>query len=74
MKIIDLLNMDAAAATDWLQENKDKIVLAPRKLNPEIRKAFHHSMEDYEEGIGQINGCPDDQWKAMVSVMEAPGE
>ncbi len=74
MKIIDLLNMDAAAATDWLQENKDKIVLAPRELNPEIRQAFHESKEDFDEGINEIKGSPDDQWDAMVSAIEAPGE
>lgn len=70
MKIADLLQMQMGDAIDWLEKYQHDIVLAPRELTTEIRIAFHDSMEKHEDGE-EIEGCPDDQWNAMVDVIEA---
>jgi hypothetical protein len=69
MKIPDLLNMDCGACIDWLEKNQHDIVLVPRELTKPIRDAFHDSMYDFHEG-NEVEGCPDDQWAAMIRVIE----
>lgn len=70
MKIEDLLNMENGEAIPWLEKNKNSIALVPRELTLEIRKAFHESHEDCEEG-NEIEGSPDDEWAAMINVIES---
>jgi len=43
--------------------------LVPEKLTREVRQAFHESMERHEDG-DEIEGCPDDQWNAMLAEIQ----
>ena len=47
-------------------ESKD-LVLVPRIPTPDMRYAFHLSMELYE-GCESDLGLPDDQWVAMIEA------
>lgn len=69
MTIDDLINMENGEAIDWLIKHSNDIVLAPRELTLEIREAFNEAHDDFDDGYW-IEGSPDDEWAAMVKVID----
>ena len=51
-------------------ESKD-LVLVPRIPTPDMRYAFHLSMELHEDCESDL-GVPDDQWVAMIEAYKPP--
>tara|TARA_B100000902_G_C27315541_1_gene921083 strand:- start:3959 stop:4483 length:525 start_codon:yes stop_codon:yes gene_type:complete len=70
LKTLDeLLELDAEEVLQWLTDHRDNVALVPRSLNKRLREAYNESIEAFHDGE-EADGCPDDQWHAMLEEWE----
>jgi hypothetical protein len=62
---------DATIESLRAQVESKELVLVPRIPTPDMRYAFHLSMELYEDCESDL-GMPDDQWVAMIEAFKPP--